>query len=173
MFDRLFLARNLCAELVKLSLHPVQLLTGFSQLLASLLDLAFGFTQVRGTLFHVRFGTGELASLGLDFRVKNLLLQQQALGFQAALILFQLLVLRCSFRLAVKARELLVDLVDQIDESIQVLARMSNPGFGFAAPLLVLGDACGLFEIDPQFIRLGIDDPAHHALLDNRVTAGP
>jgi hypothetical protein len=68
---------------------------------------------------------------------------------------------------------LLVDFIDQVNQAIQVLAGMSNSSLGFAAALLVFGYTRGFFEINPQFVRLRIDDPANHALLDNRVTARP
>ena len=56
-------------------------------------------------------------------------------------------------------------------EPIEVLVGMPDPVFGFAAPLLVLGDAGRFFEVDAQIFRLRFDELTDHALLDDRVTA--
>ena len=105
--------------------------------------------------------------LGFDLNVIFTLLQQQALGFEAALILLQLFVFLGGLGLAVEARQLLVDFVDQISQALQVFTRMTNSILGLATPLLILGYTRGFFKVHAQLIRLGIDNTADHTLLDN------
>ena len=47
----------------------------------------------------------------------------------------------------------------------------SSRDLGFAAALLVLGDARGLLEEHAQLLGLRLDDARDHALLDDRVAA--
>ena len=54
--------------------------------------------------------------------------------------------------------ELLVNFFAQIVETIKIIACVANAVFCLAAPLLVLGDACGLFQVDPQFFGLRLDE---------------
>ena len=55
----------------------------------------------------------------------------------------------------------------------QVFARIGQAVFGFAAALLVLGDASGLFEKQAQFLGFGFDDAADGALADDGVSPWP
>src|SRR5690606_27291333 len=54
---------------------------------------------------------------------------------------------------------------------VEILAAVADAVLGLAAPLLVLGDAGRLLEVDPQLLGLGLDHLADHALLDDRVAA--
>src|SRR5690606_39550617 len=76
-------------------------------------------------------------------------------------------------RLALEVLELLADLVAQVGQALQVLARVLDPVLGFAPAFLVLGDAGGFLEIDAQVLGPGLDDLADHALLDDGIAARP
>ena len=53
----------------------------------------------------------------------------------------------------------------------EVVARFVHARFAFFAPRFVEGDARRFFDEAAQFFRLGFDDAAYHALLDDRVAA--
>src|SRR5690606_30153515 len=74
-------------------------------------------------------------------------------------------------RLAGQVLELLADFLAQVVEAVEILAGVADAVLGLAAPLLVLGDAGRLLEVDPQLLGLGLDHLADHALLDDRVAA--
>src|SRR5690606_17379578 len=65
------------------------------------------------------------------------------------------------------------DLLAQVGQALEVLARVLDPVLGLAAALLVLGDAGGLLQVHAQVLRARLDDLADHALLDDRVAARP
>ena len=69
--------------------------------------------------------------------------------------------------------ELLVNFFAQVVETIKVIAGMANAVFCLTAPLLVLGDARSLFQVDPQLFGLRLDETGNHALLDNGVATRP
>ena len=84
---------------------------------------------------------------------------------------FELVVLPGDLRLFLEFRELVAELLPDVVDAREVLPCVSDPAFGFAAALLVFGNARGLFEKDPQFLGLGVDDARNHPLLDDRVRA--
>jgi hypothetical protein len=64
-----------------------------------------------------------------------------------------------------------VQLAQDVLDAEQVLARVGQAVFGFAAPLLVLGDAGRLFQEHAQLFRARFDDARDHALADDGVGA--
>ena len=75
--------------------------------------------------------------------------------------------------LACQAPDLAAELVADVVDAGEVLARVLQPVLGLLAPLLVLGDAGGLFEEEAQLVGLGLDDARDHALVDDGVGARP
>ena len=61
----------------------------------------------------------------------------------------------------------------QVGQPFQVFLGPANPVFRLPAPLLVLGDAGGFFNVDPKFLGLCLNQPGDHALLDDGVAARP
>jgi hypothetical protein len=67
--------------------------------------------------------------------------------------------------------QLLVDLLAQVTQSLEVLARVADPGLGLPAALLVARDAGGLLQKSAHLLRARLDHPRDHVLLDDGVTA--
>ena len=95
--------------------------------------------------------------------------------------LVQLELARCLQR-AVPARDLglllelvqvAVEFAQDVFDAGEVLARVLQARLGLAAALLVLRDAGGLFEEQPQLLGLALDDARDRALADDRVGARP
>ena len=100
---------------------------------------------------------------------KRVQAQREQLCVDLALLGLEVLVALRVFRLLLQVRELLLDLVAQILEALEILARVRNAVLGLAATLLVLRDAGRLFEERAQLLGLRLDEPRDHALLDDRV----
>ncbi len=83
----------------------------------------------------------------------------------------QLLVVLGDFGLRGELLDLGPEFALDVLDTVHVAARVLQPGFGFAAALLVFGHTGGLFQITAQFLRLGLDQARNHALLDNGVGA--
>jgi hypothetical protein len=74
--------------------------------------------------------------------------------------------------LAFQVQQLLGDLLAQIVKPVQVFAGVADPGLGLAAALLVLGDAGGLLQEEPQILGPRLDEARDHTLFNDGVTAG-
>ena len=70
-------------------------------------------------------------------------------------------------------RELFLDLLAEVLQTLEILAGVPNALLGFPAPLLVLGDARRFLEERAKLLGLGLDEPGNHALLDDRVAVRP
>ena len=68
-------------------------------------------------------------------------------------------------------RQIALELVSQIGETLQVFRGAAHTALCFAPTFLVFGNAGGLFDENPEFLGLRLDQPRHHSLLDNGVTA--
>ena len=68
-------------------------------------------------------------------------------------------------------RQIALELVSQIGETLQVFRGAAHTALSFAPTFLVFGNAGGLFDENPEFLGLRLDQPRHHSLLDNGVTA--
>ena len=106
------------------------------------------------------------------FLVEGTPLERQMLGFELALRRLELAELPGQGRLALQVGQPARELLAQIVQSIEVLERMAHPVLGLAPTLLVPGDPRRLLEEVAQILRLGLDDPRDHPLLDDRVAAG-
>jgi hypothetical protein len=74
--------------------------------------------------------------------------------------------------LAFQVQQLLGDLLAQIVKPVQIFAGVADPGLGLAAALLVLGDAGGLLQKEPQILGPRLDEARDHTLFNDGVTAG-
>jgi len=84
---------------------------------------------------------------------------------------FQRLVAAGRRRLPLQMPDLLLNFIANVLQPFKVLARVSNPRLCLAPPLLVTGDASSLLDEPAHLVRLRLDDPRNHSLLDDRVTA--
>ncbi len=95
---------------------------------------------------------------------------------QRMLLLFavrlEFAVARGHFGLCFQFFELAVELAQDVFDAGQVLARVGQAVFGFAAPFLVAGHAGRLFQEHPQLFRARLDQAVDHALADDGVAAG-
>ena len=66
-------------------------------------------------------------------------------------------------------RQIALQLVAQVGQTLQIFRGAAHTTLGFAPTLLVLGNAGRLFNENAQLLRLRLDQTRHHALLDNRV----
>src|SRR6185295_7305591 len=90
---------------------------------------------------------------------------------ELALLLLQRLIAARGGSLTLKMPNLLVDLVPHILQAFEIFTRLVDAAFRFLPPLLVLGDAGGLFHESAHVFRLRLDDARDHPLLDDRVAA--
>ena len=92
-----------------------------------------------------------IANAGL--RVETLEAQRQQFRLQFALLFLQDLVAARGGGLALQVADLLLHFLAQIVQAVQILARLGDAAFGFAAPLLVARNARGLLQESPQVVR--------------------
>ena len=97
-------------------------------------------------------------------------LNREQFALDRSLFCFQLGILLSRPGLPIQMRQIALELISQIGQTLQVLRGAAHTAFSLAPPLLVLGNAGSLFDENPQFLGLGLDQPRHHALLDNGVT---
>ena len=123
------------------------------------LELVANSRHLRGMLFAFRRG---IAAAQVP---EEMLLELQ--------IVLQILVASGDLRLGIELLNLRAELEADIGDPREVLARVGEAGLGFLAALLVLRDAGGFLEEDPQLFGLRLDDPRDHPLLDDGVGARP
>ena len=157
------------ADLVDRGLGAVQGFGGFLTAHPAGLDLALGFALAGDDLFQLRFLLRQALAQALQLAVQAAELQRLPLGILDLALGGQGLVLLGLAGLAAQVLELLVHFFAQVAQPVQVLAGVADAGLGLLAPLLVLGDAGGLFQVHAQVLGPGLDDLADHALLDDRV----
>ncbi len=138
---------------------------------ADLLDLRLGLPKVRQHRLHGRFAVLHGRIANPRFRVQTLQAQCQQFRLQLPLFLLERLIAAGRGRLALQMADLLVDLVAQIVEAIQILARLTDAIFGFPPAFLVARYSGRLLQERPQIVGPGLDDPRDHALLDDGVAA--
>ena len=114
-------------------------------------------------------------TLGVAARlpVEGAPLEREMLGFEFALSRFELTEFLGQGGLALEVRQPASELLAQIVQPIEILDRVAHPVLRIAPALLVLGDSCRFLEKVAQIVRLRLDDPRDHSLLDDRVAARP
>src|SRR5690606_33103717 len=93
------------------------------------------------------------------------------LGLELTFLGLTGLVLLRSLRLAMQVRQLTLQLLAQVGQTLEVLMGTADAILGFAPALLVFGDAGGLFDEQAELVGLGLDELGNHALLDDRIAA--
>ena len=69
--------------------------------------------------------------------------------------------------------DLLLDLFENVHQTIEVLSRALDSVRSLASAVFVLGYAGRFLEEDTHLLRLGLDQPRDHPLLDNGITSRP
>jgi hypothetical protein len=170
--DGLLEAGDLRAHRVEPALHRVEGLIGVRLLLARLLDVGLHPAQHGDGCLQPVLEAGERPPVAAQLVLERPPPQGQQLGTDLPLLALEHPVLLRGCGLALQVLELLADLVPQVAQAGEVLPRLRDPALGLAATLLVLRDARGLLQIDPEVLRPGLDESGDHPLLDDRVAAG-
>ena len=171
MLDGLLEPRDLCAYPVVVSLHYVERLALLAMPLARRLQFRLDTPQLcHGGLQGV-LAFAQRRLLLSRLRLQPRQAQHEELGLEPALLRLHFAIALCGARLALQVADLLFDLITQVVEPIEVLARVPDARLGLAAPFLVPGNARRFLEVHPQLLGLGLDKARDHSLLDDRVTA--
>ena len=160
---------NLRAHLIVLGLDRTKSLGGLAVLGACGLDISLVAGLIRGELFHQQFGLSQFGNLGLQLLRQRPPGQGLGLGIHLALFRAQFGPALGLLGLSAQMLQMFVDLVADVFQTFQILARGAHARLGFLAPLLVLGDTGGFFEMHAQVFGRRFDDLRDHALLDDRV----
>ena len=162
---------NVPANRVKTSLHFIE---GVGQLVMCntlFFDAGIAAHLPGNQFLDGQFQLADLLLFGLGLVIQVAVLEGLQVRLVGTLFLFEAAVLfRCG-GLAFEARELAVQLIANIGETLEVFLGATHAVFGIAAALLVLGDARRFLDKYPQLFRLGLDQLGDHALLDDGVTA--
>src|SRR5579864_5219388 len=171
VLERLLEARDLGARLVVARLDRRHALGVLGLGRALLLERRFRGTLAGELRLHGELaGTqGRIVNLGATVEIAQL--QRDQLRREAPLGLLQALIASRSGGLPLQVAYLLVDLIAQILQPLEVLARLGDPHLGFLATLLVTGDAGRLLDEGAHVLALGVDDARDHPLLDDGVAA--
>ena len=171
MCDLLFDAGQRAADFIACRLRIVQRIGGGLAALAAGFDLAFGFALIGDDLLQPGFFLRQAFAQRLQLRVEEAELQRLPLSILDPAFGLDGLVLLGLFGLPREMLQLLADFFAQVIEAVEILAGVTDAGFGFLAALFVFGNAGGFFQIDAQLLGLGLNDLRNHALLDDRVAA--
>jgi hypothetical protein len=173
VLDRLLDLADLGADGVEAPLDLVELVAGVHVRGALLLERGLDAAHVGDRLLErIGLATGLLLEL-VQLFAERARVQREQLGMHLALLILEFLVALGRARLALGVLQLAVDLLAQVAQALEVLLGVADAVLGLAAPLLVLGDAGRLLEVDAQLLGLGLDQARDHALLDDRVAARP
>ncbi|EXJ16314.1 hypothetical protein D779_0456 [Imhoffiella purpurea] len=167
--DRLLGAGDLGADGIEAALDLVEEVGGRAQIGAACLDVGLQTTLTRQSGLGRDLGLAETAVHALDLFVEQAPAQGLQLLVETALVRLELGVFLGRRRLAFEMLQLLADLLAQVVEPVQVLARMAHPVLGFATAFLVFGDARRLLQEETQILGPGLDDARDRALLDDGV----
>ncbi len=133
--------------------------------------MAFHLAQARGFGFQFVSGFFDLLGIAHAAGFGILLVYQPQQMLRGVALRFQFAVLFGDLGLFGQMGELLFQFQANVVHAQQILARIADAQFGFAAAVAVFGNARRFFEEDAQFLRLGLDDARDHALLDDGVSA--
>ena len=157
--------------LVQRTLGLVDFVTGGVVGLPYLLQISLRLAQIGGARFQ---RVGRLRGLGLHpglLRSGLGALQKPLLLLFVGDILLQRLELHCRLGLLFEFAEVGAELAQDVLHAGQVLARVGDAVFGFAAALFVFGDTGGFFQEQAQLFGARLDDAADGALADDGVGA--
>ena len=163
---------DLGAVIVKTLLDFIQLIRQLNQGSTFGFDLSVDATLIRNSRFLLIGEATNLVVLLLDVVTERVPAQAVQAGLQLTLFFFKLGIALRRSGLAFKMVQLALKLFAQVTQAVKVVFGMTDAALGFTSALLVPGDACCLLEVTAQLFRLGLDQVADHALLDDRVAAG-
>jgi hypothetical protein len=172
VLDGLLYTRHFRAQGVIPGLHPVEFVGAVRVLDPVLLDSGVHLLVIGVHRLQLDLQLADSLARGADFGIQLLPLKGQQLRLQFPLLVLVLAVFLRRLGLALQVLQLALQFLSQVGESLEVFQGAAHAALGFLATLLVLGDARGLLDKDPQLLRLGLDQPGDHALLDDGITAG-
>src|ERR1700722_271907 len=135
--DILLGAGDLGPELVIAALHACRSRAQLAVEIALLFNRGFRRALVRQRLLHIQFARAYRTVLHRRAAVEFAQPQRQQFGGQHTLLRLQVLIAAGDVGLALQVADLLVDLVAQILQSRQVLARIGHAHLGLAPSLLI------------------------------------
>ena len=162
---------DLGAGFIQRALGLVDFVTGGVMGLAHLLQVGLCLAQISGARLQ---RIGRLRRLGQHpglFGSGLGALQKPLLLLLVGHVLLQRLELHRGLGLLLQFAEVGAELAQDVLHPGQVLARVGNPVFSFAAALFVFGDPGGLFEEQAQLLGTRLDDAADGSLADDGVGA--
>ena len=171
ILDRFLETRYLRSNRVELPLDLIETIVGHGMVSALLFDLRLQIALIRNRRLQPVLLFGNDAITPVDIAEHLIQAQDQEFRTHLALLLAQRLVSLRGGGLALEMPELLLNLLAQIVQAFEVLARVPDPVLGLAPSLLVLGDPGRLFQVDAQVLRTRLNQARDHALLDDGVTA--
>ncbi len=154
-----------------MALRLMHAVAGGIMRLAHMLQLGLDMAQLGGLLFQIGLGFFNLAEIFFLLGLGFVLAQQPQQFLLFFLVALQLMEFLGDRRLRLQFRQIRVKFAQDIFNPHQVFARVVQAILGFAAAFLVLGNAGGLFQENPQFFGTRLDDARNHALADDRVSA--
>ncbi len=171
VLDVLLQPRDLGIRRVQIALLDVQCVGKLVMPAARGFQLAFNLAQARGFAFE--FGARLLGALreSAALRFSLLFLDQPEQTLRGVALRFQRAVLLRHLGLRAQMHQLFFQLLQNVADAQQIVARVADTQFRFAAAVAVFGNARGFLEKDAQLLGFGLDDARDHALLDYGVGA--
>src|SRR3990167_8806513 len=171
VLDALLNTRDIAAHRVETALHQVETLAQLMVAIAQAFDARIGVALLGDQGFEADFLIADHRLAATYLLVQRLPTQCGELSLELTLLGLVFLILLRRLGLAMQTVELAFQLFTQVGQTRQVFMGAADAVLGFAAALLVLGDAGRFLDKVTQVFRLGFDQLADHALLDDRVAA--
>src|SRR5690606_21045165 len=171
--QRLLDAADIGTDAVIARLHLIETVVQLGVLIAPLLDLAVGVALLGNHRLQRNRETAYFLLPLPGLGIQALPAQGLQLGLELTFLGLPGLVLLGSLRLAMQVRQLTLQLLAQVGQTLEVLMGTADAILGFAPALLVFGDAGGLFDEQAELVGLGLDELGNHALFDDRIAARP
>src|SRR5690606_34126821 len=144
--DLLLDAGEVVADFVAFGLRLVERFHRLFAAHAAGLDLRLGLALLGDQLLQARLFLRQAFAQRGELLVEAAVFERLPLGVADLPLGLDRCVLLGLLRLPRQVLQLLADLVAQVGQAVEVLAGVADAGFGFLAPLLVLGDAGGLLQ---------------------------
>ncbi|MNZ64336.1 hypothetical protein D3C78_825040 [compost metagenome] len=171
VLDALLDPGDVTGHRVEAALHLVEAFGQFVMAIAQALDAGIGIALLghQRLMGHILVADHRLALAHPFVQVAPAQGRQACLQLAFLGLVFAVLLGRLG--LAVQALQLALQLFAQVGQARQVFLGAADAALGFAAALLVLGDAGGFLDEVAQVLGLGLDQLGDHPLLDDRVAA--
>ena len=171
VLDRLLDAGNVAAQAVVATLNLAQLVVEFGVVDQMLLDLGVNRTLLRDRRLDADIQLADGRLLDLQLVIQCLPAQRIVLRGHGPFLLLELAIFLGGLRLSMQMLKLASELVAQVGQPLQVLAGTLDAVLGLAAALFVFGDSGGVLDEKTQIFGSRLNQPRHHALFDDGVTA--